>query len=218
MANGEFVPTHVVPADGLPAWTTPDGEFPPITTLTAGLPVSVFQRQDAWARVATRDGWTGWLDGNRLVQLGSAPPTAAPPPPPPAPPPPPSTATTPTGRVEPVNVALGAAVLSLIGSLLPWSFIDGNAIVGLGSEWAPWAFLAGLFALGFAVSVRRGADVEKSTRLVGVGAVICFIGLAGLTEEGGVGVAPFVEIIAAVGLIGAGLRLRRMARLAVDRP
>lgn len=62
-----YSPTHAVPAGGLPAWGTPDGSKPPVTTLEAGLDVQVVEERGQWARVSCSNGWEGWVDSGRLT-------------------------------------------------------------------------------------------------------------------------------------------------------
>lgn len=64
---GGWVPTHAVPPDNLPAWAAPDPSAPPAATLAAGLPLQVVEWNGAWARVRAENGWSGWVDGRRLV-------------------------------------------------------------------------------------------------------------------------------------------------------
>jgi RsiW-degrading membrane proteinase PrsW (M82 family) len=61
-----FAPTHRVPPEGLPAWPVPDPAGPSIP-LGGGLELEVIQRVADWAQVRASNGWTGWVDGRRLV-------------------------------------------------------------------------------------------------------------------------------------------------------
>jgi hypothetical protein len=60
-----FMPTHRVPPEGLPSWTSPDPAGPS-TSLAGGLELVVVQRLADWAQVRASNGWTGWVDGRRL--------------------------------------------------------------------------------------------------------------------------------------------------------
>lgn len=60
-------PTHEVPAGGLASYVAPGGAES--TPLDAGLPVQVVEVLGDWARVLVWSGWTGWVDGRRLVPL-----------------------------------------------------------------------------------------------------------------------------------------------------
>lgn len=71
-------PTHTVPGGGLPAWSEPDPSRPPVTTLAEGLAVQLHEWRGQWARVEASNGWTGWVDGMRLVALTTAPTPATP--------------------------------------------------------------------------------------------------------------------------------------------
>lgn len=66
-----FAPTHTVPAGGIPAWETPDPGAAAVANLDAGLPVQVLERRADWARVEASNGWSGWVDGRRLVPGGA---------------------------------------------------------------------------------------------------------------------------------------------------
>jgi len=66
-----FVATHVVPQGGMPAWDVPDGSTPSSATLQSGTQLRVEERQGGWARVEGSNGWTGWVDAGRLVQVGA---------------------------------------------------------------------------------------------------------------------------------------------------
>jgi hypothetical protein len=74
----------LVPAEGLSAWVRPDPADSPVSQLAPGTPVRVTERSGAWAQVQCTNGWSGWVDGRRLV---APPPEVASPPPPPPPPP-----------------------------------------------------------------------------------------------------------------------------------
>lgn len=63
----DWMPSHAVPAEGLQAWATPDPATPVVATLDPGLPVKVVETAGDWARVVAANGWTGWVDGRRLV-------------------------------------------------------------------------------------------------------------------------------------------------------
>ncbi len=105
----DYSQTHVVPTEGLPAWSGPDGSGPPAATLDPGLDVMLLDRRGDWAQVRCSNGWEAWVDGRRLVASTPGPPpstVAAAPPPPQAPPPtaptpPPPTQTAPTAATAP---------------------------------------------------------------------------------------------------------------------
>jgi protease PrsW len=61
-----FAPTHRVPVEGLPAWPIPNGSGP-ATPLAGGLELEVIQRAADWAQVRASNGWTGWVDGRRVL-------------------------------------------------------------------------------------------------------------------------------------------------------
>jgi RsiW-degrading membrane proteinase PrsW (M82 family) len=70
VARPAWTATHRVPDDGLPAWPAPDPSQPITATLSAGLEVALVERAGDWARVVAVNGWTGWVDGRRLVPVG----------------------------------------------------------------------------------------------------------------------------------------------------
>ena len=61
-----WAPTHTVPPEGMTAWPTPDPQTSGVQ-LGGGLPVAVAERTGDWAHVVTSNGWSGWVDGRRLV-------------------------------------------------------------------------------------------------------------------------------------------------------
>jgi hypothetical protein len=62
-----WTPTHVVPEGGMPAWASPDPSAQAVATLAAGTQLQVQEWQEGWARVAASNGWSGWVDGRRLL-------------------------------------------------------------------------------------------------------------------------------------------------------
>ncbi len=62
-----WAPTHVVPVEGMAAWAAPDPTRAPMVSLAGRLDLVVLERAGDWARVAAINGWTGWVDGRRLV-------------------------------------------------------------------------------------------------------------------------------------------------------
>jgi hypothetical protein len=65
-----WLPTHFVPAGGLPAWDYPDPSRPPIALLNAGLGLVIESIAADWALVRAVNGWRGWVDGRRLLRQG----------------------------------------------------------------------------------------------------------------------------------------------------
>lgn len=61
------LPTHLVPPGGLAVWDEPDGNRQPVHQLAAGLAVTVAEHRGPWTRVLCDNGFTGWVDGSRLV-------------------------------------------------------------------------------------------------------------------------------------------------------
>ncbi|GAB2941447.1 hypothetical protein [Streptomyces heilongjiangensis] len=75
MTTPGFLPTHVVPPGGLPAWEAPDPARPTVP-LDALLPVQVLDRLGDWGQVLCANGWSAWVDGRLLVAVPQAPPAA----------------------------------------------------------------------------------------------------------------------------------------------
>jgi hypothetical protein len=70
-----FLPSHVVPPDGMSAWETPDGTRPTVP-LDPLLPVQVTDRRGDWALALCSNGWSAWVDGRLLLSLPRTPPAA----------------------------------------------------------------------------------------------------------------------------------------------
>ncbi|MGW7243317.1 hypothetical protein [Streptomyces sp. NPDC054804] len=68
-----FRPTHVVPADGMPAWEAPDPARPTVP-LDPLLPVQLLERRGDWAHISCANGWAAWVDGRYLVTVPRDPP------------------------------------------------------------------------------------------------------------------------------------------------
>ena len=66
-------PTHRVPDEGMQAWAAPDPSRPTVGTLNGGIELVVAARSGDWARVEGVNGWTGWVDGRRLVPRSESP-------------------------------------------------------------------------------------------------------------------------------------------------
>lgn len=74
-----FEPTHVVPQGGIPAWTAPDGSQPAAANLAPGTELQIGEYRGQWAHATAANGWTGWVDGDRLVARGAVATASAPP-------------------------------------------------------------------------------------------------------------------------------------------
>jgi hypothetical protein len=190
----EYRQTHVVPAEGLPAWAGPDGSAAPAATLDPGLDVMLLEQRADWAHVRCSNGWEAWVDVRRLVVSAPAPATApipAPPPPAATPPPsptssqtgPPSAAWGTPGAAAPAGVPrppspglqIGAGpIVALVGGLL--YFIAG---------WLSWL----RFAFSGTTSVTQSfsaydipahflLDSRSESGGLSLGIVIAFFGLA----------------------------------------
>ncbi|MFI9612806.1 hypothetical protein ACIHCM_14235 [Streptomyces sp. NPDC052023] len=77
--DADFLPTHVIPSDGLAAWETPDASRPTVP-LDALLPVQLVERRGDWGRIVCYNGWSAWVDGRLLIPVPQAPPMAGAPP------------------------------------------------------------------------------------------------------------------------------------------
>ncbi|WP_328508060.1 hypothetical protein [Streptomyces sp. NBC_00391] len=75
MTTPGFLPTHVVPPGGLPAWDDPDPSRPTVA-LDALLPVQLLERRGDWGHVQCANGWSAWVDGRLLVSVPQDPPAA----------------------------------------------------------------------------------------------------------------------------------------------
>jgi hypothetical protein len=62
---------HTVPPEGLQAWAAPDPAGQVIATLASGVELQVVERRADWANVRAQNGWEAWVDGRRLVALGT---------------------------------------------------------------------------------------------------------------------------------------------------
>lgn len=185
--NGGFASTHVVPDDGLDAFTQPDATAAPTARLDPRLDVAELRRWGDWSEVACSNGWTCWVDARRLVPVAS-------PPPPPAPAGPSpagvggapqaigsyaqayqlarpagrspagiaaaAAAAAPAGRPPIALTAIGAAVV-VAGALLPWLTFPNTAAVG--SPDVPLQFL---------IDIRTTARGPLDLAVVLVGAAV----------------------------------------------
>ncbi|HUP84373.1 MAG TPA: SH3 domain-containing protein [Acidimicrobiales bacterium] len=115
-----FEPDHRSPADGLPAWDTPDPSRQPVATIGAGLQVQLVERRnDGWAKVLCDNGWAAWVDAGRLQPIAAGPPGVLYATMPPAPPP--EVLHAPV-RIRGVRISaplLGGALI-VAGAFLPW--------------------------------------------------------------------------------------------------
>jgi hypothetical protein len=59
----------MAPHSGLAAWATADTSQP-TTPIPPDLDVHVGERQGDWARVVCSNGWSAWVDGRQLIDVG----------------------------------------------------------------------------------------------------------------------------------------------------
>ena len=145
-----WVATHAVPSGGMSAWPEPNPETQATAHLEARVRLSVAVRRGDWAKVIGSNGWTGWVDNRRLVELAK-PETGA--------------VVEPTGiavgstRVNPVILA--GALFTALSALLPWVDDGRNAmeltlkflwdVEASGTPYLGWGLMAlGAMALGTA--------------------------------------------------------------------
>ncbi len=64
--------SHVVPEGGVRAWAAPDPSQAAVAELAAGTELRVVEERGQWARVEASNGWSGWVDGARLVAQAAA--------------------------------------------------------------------------------------------------------------------------------------------------
>ena len=120
MTMPTYQATHLVPPQGMRAWTSPDPNAAPVDILSGGLDVQLLQRFGGWAQVQCSNGWQCWVDGNALQPIGAAPPAA---PAYAAAPAAPAATTGATSVVAPFSILAGALVV--LSTFLPWFSTDG---------------------------------------------------------------------------------------------
>ncbi|MGW1791132.1 hypothetical protein ACWCO0_03660 [Streptomyces tubercidicus] len=76
MTSPEFLPSHVVPPEGMASWSAPDTTRPsaPLDPL---LPVQIVDRRGDWALAMCSNGWSTWVDGRLLLAVPREAPAAA---------------------------------------------------------------------------------------------------------------------------------------------
>ena len=112
-----WAPTHRVPDGGLRAWAAPDPSQPHVAELAARVELSVDEVRGAWARVTGSNGWTGWVDNRRLLELGGGTVAGA------------AGAAGATGTTSQVNLPLFQllpAAAALIAVFVPWLQLGSN--------------------------------------------------------------------------------------------
>lgn len=62
-----WAPTHRVPLGGMRAYAHPHPAAPVVAELPERLELRLVERRADWANVRAVNGWTGWVDGRRLV-------------------------------------------------------------------------------------------------------------------------------------------------------
>ncbi|MFD8707355.1 hypothetical protein ACFV1W_33025 [Kitasatospora sp. NPDC059648] len=67
-----FRPTHRVPSGGMSAWAAPDPSLKAVTRIDARVELHVLERAGDWAHIVCSNGWSAWVDGRRIEELGGA--------------------------------------------------------------------------------------------------------------------------------------------------
>ncbi|WP_406480995.1 hypothetical protein [Streptomyces platensis] len=75
MTSPEFLPSHVVPPEGMATWSAPD-TTQPSAPLDPLLPVQIIDRRGDWALALCSNGWSTWVDGRLLLAVPREPPAA----------------------------------------------------------------------------------------------------------------------------------------------
>lgn len=65
-----FRPTHRVPSGGMSAWTAPDPALKAVTRIDGRVELEVLQRAGDWAHIVCSNGWSAWVDGRRIEEIG----------------------------------------------------------------------------------------------------------------------------------------------------
>ncbi|MFE3547564.1 hypothetical protein ACFXN2_02710 [Streptomyces kronopolitis] len=76
MTSPDFLPSHVVPPEGMATWSAPDTTRP-ASPLDPLLPVQVIDRRGDWALALCSNGWSTWVDGRLLLSVPREAPAAA---------------------------------------------------------------------------------------------------------------------------------------------
>ncbi|MGA5821761.1 hypothetical protein ACPC54_28320 [Kitasatospora sp. NPDC094028] len=65
-----FRPTHRVPSGGMSAWTAPDPSLTAVTRIDGRVELQVLERAGDWAHIVCSNGWSAWVDGRRIEEIG----------------------------------------------------------------------------------------------------------------------------------------------------
>lgn len=208
-----FTPTHTVPGSGMRAWATPDPSQEPVATLGAGLELQVVERRGQWAQVEASNGWTGWVDGNLLVERPAQPQPAEPTTPQPeAQPQPTSPAPVatrpapepPTGEAR--RWGVGASLLLVVATLLAW---DRPLDVDFGGQ----NFSAWDFPLTFLLDFE---NIFEGTKGVSIGLFLTIVAVVAFAFVNSGRAAVVWRVAGAVTLLTALLHAVQAQRLVSD--
>ena len=167
MSMQPYQPTHVVPAPGVRAWSTPDAAVAPVDTLGPGLEVQIVQWWGGWAQVQCSNGWMCWVDGKVLQPVGAPAPSAAP------------YAPAPAYAAAPGYAAAPAAAGGL-QVVAPFAILAGG-LVGL-STFLPWFTFAGVDLNAFHIPLEFLTSIDSpatdDAQVNSIGGLVVVIGLA----------------------------------------
>ncbi|MFF2147583.1 hypothetical protein [Kitasatospora sp. NPDC058190] len=66
-----FRPTHRVPSGGMSAWTAPDPALKAVTRIDGRVELQLLERAGDWAHIVCSNGWSAWVDGRRIEEIGA---------------------------------------------------------------------------------------------------------------------------------------------------
>ncbi len=65
-----FLPTHRVPSGGMSAWAAPDPALTAVTRIDGRVELQLLERAGDWAHILCSNGWSAWVDGRRIEEIG----------------------------------------------------------------------------------------------------------------------------------------------------
>lgn len=69
-ATAGWAGTHRAPGEGMDVWAHPDPTTDPSSEVEGGVELQVTETSGEWAMVVAENGWSGWVDGRMLEQIG----------------------------------------------------------------------------------------------------------------------------------------------------
>lgn len=155
-----FVPTHMVPAGGLPTWPQPDRSQPNGPSLPAYLPVVAREQRAEWTLVECSNGWQAWID-RELVVLDDSEPALQ------------RRGPVRLGKVV-VSVPLLGGLVIMLSSVLPWMSSDALQIPKLSA----FKFPFGMLTDDGAFDASSGTPLVLKPGGTSIGTVVLLLGLA----------------------------------------